>query len=69
MATMDQLKKKMAAKQEKIAKLTAQIKEEKCALAGIKDEIKAANTAPAKAAKKPAVKKAAKKVAKKAKKK
>ena len=42
MATMDQLKKKLAAKQEKIAKLNAQIKEERCAVAGIKDEIKAA---------------------------
>lgn len=60
MATMDQLKKKLVAKQEKIAKLTAQIKEEKCALAGIKDEIKAAKTAPAKTAKK-AVKKTKKK--------
>lgn len=64
MATLDQLKKKLVAKQEKIAKLTSQIKEEKCALAGIKDEIKSAKAAPAKPAKK-----VVKKVAKKAKKK
>lgn len=50
MATMDQLKKKLVAKQEKIFKLTAQIKEERCAVAGLKDEIKGvkAPAAPAK---------------------
>jgi hypothetical protein len=50
MATLDQLKKKLAAKTEKIAKLNMQIKEERCAIAGIKDEMKAAKApaAPAK---------------------
>ncbi len=59
MATLDQLKKKLAAKQEKIAKLTMQIKEERCAVAGIKDEMKAAKApaAPAKPVKKAAKKK------------
>ena len=60
MATLNQLKMRLAAKQAKISKLTAQLKVDKEQLVALKEEEKAAKTAaePVKQKTKPAAKKA-----------